>query len=265
MTSAAIVRLLRYTLLILLALGSLGVAAAEVGIISYAHFLYLAAENLIAVGTLIAFALVLTSNREFAGSPPVRLVREHPLIVAAGAGLISALASLALLIAADVDFFVYAAAIAALMGLGVGIVGYIALTDLHEAGQGRPRSIRWYALFAVLLVIAGALRVTAPGTPLLTYIFAPLLYFLLPGFALTFALLPDDARWLDHLVYAPPLSIGAQFVGVAWLVQVGIPIAPQVFYITASVILLLGYAIALLRHRRDERRGLSPSSASDEQ
>jgi hypothetical protein len=238
---------LRLALPLCLILGSVGVAAAEAQIISYTHFVYLAAENLLAISVVLAVALAFTLM-----PPPLPTPLSHPAYIAVIAGVVSALASLALVLIAGGDYVPYEALIALLMGAAVGGLSYVALTDADAARTaGQPAPILLYAALAALLVIAGALRLIAPGSPLLTFVFAPILYFLLPGLALTFALLPHAARLIDHLVYAAPISIGAQFIVVAWCVQVGIALTPLLIYVGASAIIVIGFGIALIRQRRE--------------
>jgi hypothetical protein len=80
----------------------------------------------------------------------------------------------------------------------------------------------------------------------------PVVFFMLPGLALSVALLPPESRALDHLIYAPPLSIGAQLVGVAWAVALGIALTPLLFYALAGIVILIGFGIALYRARHIE-------------
>lgn len=235
----------RVALFICLMLGSVGVVAAEAQIIPYTHFLYLAAENLLAVSVVLALALAFT----LAPTPlPGRFT--HPAYIATLAGILSAAGSLALVLNAGGDYLLYQAVIALLIGAAVGALSYIMLTEVDAARTaGKPAPLLLYAALAALLLIAGALRLVAPGSAALTFIFAPLLYFLVPGLALTFALLPRDAPWLDHLVYAAPISIGAQFIVVAWCVQLGIALTPLLVYVSASVIIVVGFGVALARQR----------------
>jgi len=238
---------LRRALLLCVIIGSVGVVAAETGLISYTHFIYLAAENLLAISVVIAAVLAFTLIDPNSDAPHI----THPAYIAGIVGVVSAAASVLLLLVYGGEFLVYEAIIALLMGVAVGLLSYIMLNDVGEMRQaGLPASQFLYALLALLLVITALLRVIAPGSAALTFVFAPILYFLLPGLALTFALLPQDSRLLEHVAYAAPISIGTQFIGVAWCVQLGIALTPLLFYITATLIILIGFAIALVRLRK---------------
>lgn len=238
---------LRVALFVCLIVGSFGILAAELGWIGYTHFAYLAAENLLALSLVIALALGVMLR----DSGEVTRRYAHPAYLAALTGSASAVLSMVFLLLSSSQFLLYEMLIALLMGISLGALSYVILTDAGtkaQTGEFAPPYL--YSALVLFLFIGGLLRVIAPGSPILTLIVAPIVYFLLPGFALTFALLPDDARPLDHMVYAAPISIGAQFVAVAWCALLGIALSPLLFYVNASVITGIGFAIALIRQRR---------------
>jgi hypothetical protein len=104
-----------------------------------------------------------------------------------------------------------------------------------------------YILLAGLFWINILLRWLTPDTFFLTWMIAPLSFFVVPGLSLAPALLPVTSGWQEWLAYAPPLSVGTQITCLIWLDFLGIPVYTATFFVVAAVISLAGFTLFFCR------------------
>jgi hypothetical protein len=241
---------LRSITLIGLLIGSIGAVLAEAGILGYEAAIYAAAENLLAVALAAGVSLAVLAHGDSRGLPAAPARRAA---ISGFTGVLTGAALVLLLAFYENRFVAYDLTLGALLGLGVAGVTFVIVSGNNETeGEALTAAHQPFSTYAALttcLILAGLLRATAPGSLLAAFVFAPVVFFIVPGLALSLALLPPASRALDHLIYAPPLSIGVQLLGIAWAVALGIALTPLLLYALAGVVILIGFAVALYRSR----------------
>ncbi len=233
---------LRVALLVFLVIGAIGTAGADAGLINYGSLIYTIVDNLLLLCAVIAVGLGII------GQPATDTFLDGRRVALAAAGL-----SLALsfgLLSAKTQLTGYHLLLIAVVGAGVGITVLVILRDPTTEPSSSaplptpPRVSRVAAGLVVVTLVTAALRIWQPGTPLLTWILAPLLL-VTPGLSLASALLPVGG-WTQWLLYAIPLSLSAYLISLAWLTRLAIPVTPTALFAIALTATLAGF---LLRRR----------------
>ncbi len=231
---------LRVALLVFLIVGTLGTAGADAGLINYGSLTYVIADNLLLLCVVIAVVLGITTQRAL---DPPRYWRRAAL---SAAGL-SLLLSLGLL-GANTRLTGYHLLLIGAIGVSVGVCALVIfrLPATDSPSSAPPLSPRVSVALVIVTIITAALRILLPATPLLTWLFAPLLLLVTPGLSLAIALLPVDSGWTQGLLYAIPLSLGVYLISLAWLTRLSIPVTPTAFFAIA----LAATAAGLILHTR---------------
>ncbi len=109
------------------------------------------------------------------------------------------------------------------------------------------RGLRLNFFWALLAVGTIAMRIVAPGSPLLNWCFAPLFVMVMPGWSLGSALLPASTGYLERLFWAPVFSLSALVVTLMWMDVVGVRVWHPTIFFLAIAFTLAGAVIARLR------------------
>ncbi len=233
---------LRVALLVFLVVGTIGTAGADVGLITYSSLIYVVTDNLLLLCVVIGVGLGITTQR--ASEAPSYWRWAAP----SAAGL-SLLLSFGLL-SVKAPLTGYHLLLIAAIGASVGVCALVIFRlPVGEPSPSTPlRSSLLSAGLVIVTIITAALRILLPGTPLLTWIFAPLLLLVTPGLSLAVALLPVGSGWTQGLLYAIPLSLGVYLVSLAWLTRLAIPVTPTMLFAIAIVGTAAGLILRARQH-----------------
>lgn len=207
---------------------------------------YIVADNMLIAAAVLSLVLVLIQI----GEPTAESAACGGAVMAVAATG-AALSTVTATIVHYRGLPVYDVMVALLAGLGVALLPFaLAATALLTFSQPLSRRgiLRMYLLLALIMTCAVLLRSLAPGSGVLTWAVAPLCVFMVPGMSLAAALLPTSAGWMERLICAPPLSLGAQIISLLWLNWLGIRATVPVFFLISGVFTLLGLWGVL--HRR---------------
>lgn len=136
-------------------------------------------------------------------------------------------------------FRLYDSAVALMIGAIIGMLATRATSPEENVERRVPA-----ALLVGALVAAVAGRFLIGATFVQTWLLSPLFVLVLPGIALTFALLPSSTDWGERLCWAPPLSVGSQIVSLLWLDWLGVSASLTVFVVVATAITVLAIVAA---------------------
>lgn len=210
--------------------------------------LYVGAEILFMTLALLSLGLtLLPKNREIH-----RQETKLPVHLGKRLGGISAVAILIPALVAfisghtSVTLVLVHGCFAAAFGLSISLLAFHQPNPADVSSLARPVYPIYIAL-AGLFWINILLRWLVPDTFLLTWVIAPLSFFVVPGLSLAPALLPATSSWHEWLAYAPPLSIGTQIMCLIWLDFLGISVYTATFFAVAAVISLVGFALFFYR------------------
>ncbi|MBL8133534.1 MAG: hypothetical protein JNL42_16855 [Anaerolineae bacterium] len=239
---------LALALTLLVAAAALIVALAEAQIIRYVDFPYLLAENLLLVAALLSVLLALITRRPDApndGETGQSLAPALVALVVGGLGIV-------LLARYQEGLSLYDVLLVILLALAVEAGAGLLRTARDEApAQTAPRfSVGTLVALGGVLLLTVLLRLLGPGSALLVYVFAPLAVFVVPGLALSLALLDADTPPLAHAALAPALSVAVEAVYLAWLAQLGIAISPLSLFAGVIGVTLIGAGVFALRRRQ---------------
>ncbi|MBK8025339.1 MAG: hypothetical protein IPK19_29105 [Chloroflexi bacterium] len=235
----------------MIAFGALVVALAEAQLLRYVDFVYILGENALVLGALLCVIFALVTRGE---DPEGVALPASPIFPALIALVVGAL-GIILLARYQEGLSPYAVLIAVLIALSLDA----ALTLLRRGGElaeldaapGLPRRTTVVLLAGIggVLVLTVALRLLGPSDLLLIYLLGPLTVFVVPGLALSLALLDSDAPPLAHVALAPVLSVAVGAIWLAWLAWLNIPITPASILGGIAAVTVLAVAAALFRRR----------------
>ncbi len=197
-------------------------------------FHYRFADNLLIAGALLSIALAVLKEQH---TKKERTVSRFARL---------AVGTLAVVIAVGATRLHYQAwsfyTTVVALSVGVSITAFLlAPASLGaDASNGERFGMHEYLGFAILAVSAILGRLLLPGSFVQSWILAPLFVLVMPGLALSAALLPVSTGWLERLFWAPVLSVGVQIVSLTWLDWLGVAASLPIVIALALLFTLVG-------------------------
>lgn len=231
-------KLLRWTLSALLVTASLSSLVTDSRGVRPPSFGYDLAQAAFLLGAFLSLVLVFVGDTWREAKPAGR-----------GAMFLPAFAALACVAAVIVRYRgipVYATVASIFIGAGF-LASAFAMLDSDPLPEVSGLRFRLDSVWVLLAGATIALRVLAPGSPLLTWCLAPLFVMVMAGWSLGGALLPPSTGFLERLFWAPVFSLSVLVVTLMWLDMAGVVVSPPTIFLLAIAFTLAGSAIARLR------------------
>lgn len=215
----------------------------------------LLADNLAIVTAALSGVLAVLLLARPAEATPTFKQSTIPTLAGIAAGLLTAGTLLTILHNFYSELTPHDIALGVALCIGIGFTVNTLLAPFAERHARPAPHVPLWTLLAGVIIFTGLgifLRWQFAGSTVLTWVIAPANLFVLPGICLGMLLLPNQTRWTERLILAPPLAIAALLVTLSWLLLFGIPASLGVLVMVGSLISLTALAIQFVVDKRQQ-------------